>query len=425
MGNQSRYIVGCDLNDMVTQLSYFELNKDEPETLISDGENERLGIPTVLCKRRKVNQWSIGTEAIRLIEKDGEAEVNKLVSLALSDSKISIDEEEFTGIDLLILFLRKSLNLLSVYVSMDQIDSFIFTVPKLDSSMLSVLERVSVALPVGRDKIAFQSYSESVFYYMLHQEEELFKNEVVVLDHDGADINCYYMHLNHRTKPIVGMVDEYFFDDFESPDSENATEEEKHLADEKLLSMLHDFLMAKTVRAVYLLGDGFDGEWCKKTVSFLCMGRRVFQGKNMYSKGACYYGKDRIEPTGLNETYVFLGRDKLQFNLGMYVEHNGEEEYIALADGGENWFESESKLQLLLADGNKIKLIVTPLDGKEIRDITINLDGLKQRPLKTTRLELNVSFKSGTKVYACVKDLGFGEIFPSTGQYWEKEVEIF
>ena len=78
MDAETRYVVGYDLNDNLTQISYFELNNDSPETLISDGENERLGIPTLLCKKRKVNQWSFGTEAERLIRNDGEAEVSKI-----------------------------------------------------------------------------------------------------------------------------------------------------------------------------------------------------------------------------------------------------------------------------------------------------------------------------------------------------------
>ena len=132
-----------------------------------------------------------------------------------------------------------------------------------------------------------------------------------------------------------------------------------------------------------------------------------------------------ISPSEINEQYVFLGKDKLQFNLGMYVDKKGNEEYIAIADGGENWFEAGKALELLLIEGNKIKFLVTPLDGKEVREVSVLLEGLKVRPLKTTRLSVNVTFVSGSKVVVKIKDMGFGEIFKESGLAWEKEIEIF
>lgn len=446
METDTRYVVGYDLNDDLTQISYFELNNDSPETLVSDGENERLGIPTLLCKRRKVNQWSFGTEAERLIRNEGEAEVGKILSLAVSGNSLVIDGENFSGIDLLILFIRKSLNLLSVYVAVEQIESFIFTVPRLDKDMLSVLERVAAAIPVSRDRILFQSYSESVYYYMIHQQQELWETESVVFDHNGKDMVAYHLKMNHKTTPIVGVIDEAVFDGVIVPDAhilkpdepededeaekeaykeahEAAKEQIKEL-DESMQELMHDFLSTRPVRSVYLLGDGFEGEWCKDTIRFLCMGRRVFQGRNMYSKGACHYGVDRLRPTELNSKYIFLGKDKLKFNLGMNVNRRDREEYIALADGGENWFDISTVVDVLLIQGSRVELIVTPLDGKEIRSIMVSLDGIPNRSPKTTRLRMRVSFSSGDTVRITIEDMGFGEIFAASGMKWEKEVKI-
>ncbi|MCR5508533.1 MAG: hypothetical protein K6F34_07590 [Lachnospiraceae bacterium] len=449
MDTGTRYVVGYDLNDTLTQISYYELDNDAPKTLVSDGENERLGIPTLLCKRRKVNQWSFGTEARRLITYEGEAEAGKLLSMAVNDRSIVIDGETFAGMDLLILFIRKSLNLLSVYVSVEQIESLIFTVPSLDRNMIGVLERVAAAIPVERGKILFQSYSESVYYYMIHQQRELWETESAVFDHDGKNMTCYHLKMNHRTTPIVGVIDEYTFEDVAVPDmravyedGENEEEQTDDASDEKtegdektskedidrmdeaLQELFHDFLMSRPIRSAYLLGNGFEAEWCKKTISFLCMGRRVFQGKNMYSKGACYYGMDRIKPTELNSKYIFLGKDKLQFNLGMNMRRRDKDEYIALADGGENWFDISTVVEFLLVSGSRVDMLVTPLDGKEVRNITINLDGLPNRPEKTTRLKMKVSFSSGDTLRIRIEDMGFGEIFPSSMLSWEKEVRI-
>ncbi len=430
MEGNTRYVVGYDLNDNLTQISYYEIDNDSPTTLVSDGENERLGIPTLLCKRRKVSQWSFGTEARRLIQNEGGAEVGRLLSMAAGGKELVIEGEHFGGLDLLILFIRKSLGLLSVYVPLEQVEKFVFTVPVLNKDMINVLERVATVIPVDRDRILFQSYSESVYFYMIHQQQDLWETESVVFDHDGRMMTCYHLKMNHRTTPVVGMIDEYTFSDVKVPDAGSLEEEQAQneelieAMDEELEGIVHDFLMTRSVRSVYLIGEGFEGEWCKKTLRFLCMGRRVFQGKNMYSKGACYYGMDKLRPTELNEKYIFLGKDKLQFNLGMNIDIKDKEDYIALADGGENWFDISTVVEFLLVRGSRIELLVTPLDGKEIRNITINLDGLPSRPEKTTRLRMKVSFLSGDTVKIFIEDMGFGELFPTSGRKWETEVKI-
>ena len=56
-----KYIIGYDLNDSMSQISYFEMNSSVPETVASDAEEERLGIPTVLSKRKGVAQWQLHT----------------------------------------------------------------------------------------------------------------------------------------------------------------------------------------------------------------------------------------------------------------------------------------------------------------------------------------------------------------------------
>ena len=184
MSSDKRYVVGYDLNDYLTQISYLELNNDEPETLMSDAESPRMGIPTLLCKRKQVSQWSFGLEARKLIDSEGEAEVSKLLSLAVDGKSLVIEGESFNGLDLLILFVRKSMNMLNSVIESEQIEQLVFTVPTLNKEMLAVLERLAVAVPVPRDRILFQSYDESVYHYMIHQSSELWENEVAVFDND-------------------------------------------------------------------------------------------------------------------------------------------------------------------------------------------------------------------------------------------------
>lgn len=51
------------------------------------------------------------------------------------------------------------------------------------------------------------------------------------------------------------------------------------------------------------------------------------------------------------------------------------------------------------------------------------LTGLPKRPNKTTRLLLKLQYISRKECRITVKDLGFGEMFPSSGKEWEEIVQ--
>ena len=105
----------------------------------------------------------------------------------------------------------------------------------------------------------------------------------------------------------------------------------------------------------------------------------------------------------------------------MSKEH---EEYIALADGGENWFDISSITEFILEEGSSVTLIITPLDGKQVSKLTIDLDGLPERPPKTTRLRMRVSFSSGTQLKVCVEDMGFGEFNPASDRLFPQQISL-
>ncbi len=423
----AKYILGYDLNDSMSQISYFELNTSVPETVASDAEEERLGIPTVLSKRKGVAQWEFGNAAIRVAEGGGATLVNQLMSFAAAGAKIDIEGEAYDATDLLILFVRRSLNLLSMVMSPSDVEYMIFTVKSLEGRLVDIVEKIASGMPVPREKIIIQTYEESIYYYLLHQPGDLWERDVCVFDYSGPHLCAYELWMNRGTEPVVAFVDRTDFSDIKMPKfmmKEEESMEKADRLDEMILQIAHDYFSNKTVGTVFLLGEGFEGNWCNKTLKFMCMGRRVFQGRNMYSKGACYCGRDKAEPCDLNREYVFLGPDKLKFNLGLNMNVAGEEEYIAVADAGENWYDSGVTYDFVLGNARSIPLILTPLDGKGVETIEVELSGLPDRPPKASRLRLSVSFESENRMKIEVEDLGFGEFFPTTGRKWEKIIEF-
>ena len=422
-----KYILGYDLGDSMSQISYFELNNSAPETVASDAEEERLGIPTVLSKRKGVAQWEFGNAAIKSSQNGVATLVDHLMSFAGAGARIEIEGEAYDATDLLILFVRRSLNMLSMVLSPSEVEYMIITVASLEGKLVDVVEKIAGAMPIDRNKIIIQTYEESIYYYLLHQPKDLWERDVTVFDYSGPHLRAYQLWMNKATEPVVAFVDRTDFSEIKMPKlmmKEEESIEKADRIDEMILQISHDYFSNKDVGTVFLLGEGFEGGWCNKTLKFMCMGKRVFQGRNMYSKGACYCGKDKTQPCELNREYVFLGPDKLKFNLGLNMIVAGVEEYLAVADAGENWYDSGVTYDFVLGESKSVPLILTPLDGKGVENIEIELSGLPDRPAKASRLRLTVSFESETRMKIEAEDLGFGEFFPSTGRKWEKIIEF-
>ena len=79
---------------------------------------------------------------------------------------------------------------------------------------------------------------------------------------------------------------------------------------------------------------------------------------------------------------------------------------------------------MIVEEGNEITLVQTSLDRGSSREITVLLENLPERPPRTTRLRITLSMSAADRMLLEAEDLGFGEIFPSSGMKWEQEIMI-
>lgn len=420
-------LVGYDLGDDFSQISYCIFGEEDVESVATVVGTKQYNIPTVLYKRKGVNQWFYGKDAVKNCGEDGTL-VTNLVEAAKKGEVLSIDGEEFDPIALLTLFLKRSLGLMSFIATMDNINALMFTVDNLDDRMVEVLAKAAVNLNLKTSRIYFQSHMESFYYFVLHQPEELWNYQVLACEHNGKRLKTYRLEENKKTTPIVVLIEEQTYNTLVLPDeqeTETIKKDSYHLADEKFLDILQRQCENRIVSTAYLLGDGFRDGWAEEALRFLCRNRRVFQGNNLFSKGACYGLVERIEPSKVGQEHIFLGPDKLKANIGMNVKRRGKDSYFALLDAGENWFEVHKECEFILpGDENKISFVVTPLTGKSAGKQEIVLEDAPIRKGAFCRYQMEVKMVSTECVEIEVTDLGFGELFPSTGKVWTKQFTV-
>lgn len=422
-----RLLVGYDLGDKVSQISYFYSDKEEPVTISTVTGEEQYNIPTVLCKRQEVNQWFYGKDAIKHAKEDEGILISELVSLAKKGEDVLIDGEYFKPVQLLSLFMKRSLSLLTIAINTDRIDGLMITVDELDNTMIAVLNNITKLLGFEENQVFFQSHMESFYQFTIQQSEELWHHQVVVFDYSKEYLKSYRMEVNRRTTPIVAFIEQQDFQGMmieEVPGKEPYKSRVCSILDEKFKRIVSELCENRIIQTVYLIGEGFTGEWCKDSLKYLCKNRRVFQGNNLYSKGACYGLQEKLGVSQTGSKYVYLGVDKVKANLGMNAVINGIEGYFAILDAGVNWYEAKKQWNLILEDGNTLSFIITPLTGRERQEIMMTLQDLPIRPQKTTRLGLSVEFVSEKAIKFHVKDLGFGELFPTSGLEWSEEAEL-
>lgn len=424
---KNKLYVGYDLGERFSQISYLNMEKEEPVTVSTVSGEEQFNIPTVLCKRQEVNQWFYGKEAVRQAQLGEGLLISNLIESAKKKEDICVEGEYFNANQLLALFVKKSLSLLNLEVDFEKLEGFMITVEQLDHEMVLVLNEIVRLLGIQEDKVTFQSHTESFYQFMIHQPEELWRHKVVVCDYASEYMKIKRLETNKKTSPIVVFVDdkEVIRMPFSSDKLKGElTTDQEDMLDDTFLNMLKLHFNEQIINTCYLIGEGFSGNWCKESLKFLCKNRRVFQGNNLYSKGSSYGARSRFSNSLNNEKYVFLGNQKVKANIGMKMEIKGIDQYFPILDAGINWYEGKKEWDVILDSGNKLVFIITPLKDGQKKLMEMTLDELVIRPNRTTRLHICVVFLSETTIQIQVSDLGFGQFFPSSGKVWTEELDI-
>jgi len=423
---KERMVLGIDLTDEFSQISYCPFSQEEPETLSMILGEEKMCIPTALAKRYGENIWTFGEEAQELEQKNEGFLITSLITLAREGELIEVETRDYDPVDLLALFLKKCISKLALVAPIEKVSSIVITVEEPDAQMIQILSKVIATLRIKPEKVFFQSHAESAYHYILHQPKELWNHDVLICNLKGNGLEVMMFQKNNQTTPVVMLMKSQTYPRFlpETFATDKKEDGRKSRKDQELYQILYVHCEGHYISSIYLLGDGFDGGWYQDSLKYMCRNRRVFRGNNLFSKGACYGAKEKIENTELESKHVFLGKDKLKSNLGMRVVREGRESYMALLDAGKNWYDSVKECDLILDREDTINIIVTPLDGKNPKTIPIYLRGLPVRPPRATRIHIEIRMLSETRLAVNVTDLGFGEFFAASGMQWSSEVEI-
>ncbi|MBQ8946676.1 MAG: hypothetical protein IJ058_07690 [Lachnospiraceae bacterium] len=419
-------VVGFDLGRYSVQISFWRPGMEEPKTAELVTGSELYNIPMVLCKRRGVNQWFYGRDAIKYHENGDGIIVDNLLQKAIDGETEVIDGNEVDGIALLTLFIKRSLSILGG-AGTANITDIMFTCEELGTDVIEVMSRVTTGLQLKKCNVYFQNYSESIYHYMIHQDESIWKHNVLCSHYDGRYVVNYVFHRNLKTTPIVTFVDAGEKTELPMPQivSEDAREAAYDRLDRQFTESVENILGGGDFfSGIYLLGDGFKDEWYTGSVRMMARNRRIFLGNDMFSRGACFSMVDKYLKEGEVSKHIYLGADKLRSNVGMNVLRRGRESYLALLDAGVNWYDLKCEHELFLSEDHILRFVIIPLDGGAHTTREFALPGVPERDEDTLRVRLRMHMSDLETVMIHVEDVGFGELFPATGMEWDLTLEL-
>lgn len=370
MGN----IIGCELNERYYQVSFYDEEKQEPQTL------ENVIYPMDNLYRKAMRAES--EECVRLFKE----------------------------------CLEKTL------LKFQTIDQIVFTVPKLDVDVVRALRAVAQRIGVEKENIYVQEHRESFCNYMLYQPKELWQYESALFYCDRHEVKAYMLRKINRESFIT--VDEVASAQMEELSAvypvlnvDRARE-----ADVQFRQFIQGVFEKKLVSSVFLVGEGFENSWYPLSLKVLCNGRRAFLGNNLYSQGACYMALKRYMK--YEDTMVYLDETKMMDQICFKIRKSGKERWYPIVPWGIRWYEADAQCEILLEDSNDIEVHVESLTGTEMRVERISLEGLPKRRNYTLRLQVKAMLVSEKVCKLSFKDMGFGDFFPATDFYVEKEIHL-
>ncbi len=407
--NQDMYL-GIDISSRYTILSVYNANMEEPQTVSTVLGAESYTIPTAIAKKNGLSQWFFGDEAIRQSKLHEAVLVEELFNLALKNGQVVIDGEPYKARELLVIYFKKIFTIPGPMSAIQSVAKMVFCLERVDFDTMELMNFLASGLGIDSKKLILLDRRESFYYYALSQNPELFTYDVALFDFSGSNLVSSMLHRNTNTRPQVIDID---------VTNHGQIGDNK---DSQFLDIVTDTFGNKIISSVYLVGDGFEGDWMKESLTKLCRGRKVYLGQNLYSKGACYGGL--VRDSGMDWPFIYIGDNDLKLNLSIRILDNNELKFFTLIDAGQSWYDAKGECEVIIDGPSEIEFYIQRPESRDAHMEVLELTDMPSRENRTSRVRIEARPLSDKSVTITIVDLGFGEISPGSGKTWEHTITI-
>ncbi len=407
-------LIGLELKEAHSQLTYYDRKAREVVSMPLKVGTNIYHFPTKLVKLRGRDEWHYGMEAEHF-QREGAIAVTNPVHLAKENRKETVDGTAYEAWEILAIYLKEVLKLFGLPDIARSAEGICITTEVMTAAFAANLKRALRLLGFDDERILLQDFKESFYYYCYSQKPSVWTMNLALVEFDHRKVSFYSMVEKQTEKPHVVTIQQV--DDATLPEDPMARD-----------SAFSDFLRRcignEKYSGIFITGSGFEQEWAKQSIRVLVEnGRHVYEGDNLYVKGACYALLERMERHAMRGR-LYLGPDLVETNVTIDLIVNGAAKTCPLIQAGRNWFENSVSFDLILDGRQDITVTVTPMAGNRRQQMHMALSSLPERPNRTTRIRLSAECTSAEEGVITAEDLGFGELFPATHQTWTGTVRL-
>lgn len=426
--------LGLDLGPEYTQLSYYNADTREPESVYHEEAKDTYMLPNIMFysayhKRMGDNQndcykfidlsgWCVGARASAYRFEDKGTVVDGIYESTLKNENIEVEGRGYKASDLmvkmLVLHIKQFTDTLGGFV----IKRLTVTMADTDPRIIQAVRGLKTALRLSHDQFNIVSHLDSGLCYIFAQPEPLRNNSVGLFDFGRAGLDFYRIDMT-RKYPLIVTTQHINYHDKMNLRRFGRYHEDM---DETFADIVKECTEQVFISSVFLTGLGFSENWMKQSATVLCQGRRVFVGQNIYTKGACYRSLGGVYTESLSRYFIDTEQTvKTNIGINLMDEKNT---FWTIVYGGLEWFNTRGRVVVFLDDTRRIQIVYQDILTEEEYIETIEIYGLPARPPKTTKLSIEVEYYGADKGAIVIRDMGFGNLYPTTNKIYRKEFDI-
>lgn len=401
-------ILGFDIGEQHCQAALLIPGEKEPFG-VNENEESFL-LPNIACYQERRLWYSLEAEEILKLG-DGH-KIDGILEQVRNHESVVIDGVSYLYQDIFVSLIVAHVNQVLKCLEC-QPEKIVFTLYDITPNVLEALELLKKEEIFSEMEMIYTGYQNSLLSFVLNQETELWSSNVGTFYYGPEGMQYFQINFTKRNSPMqIQIKHKNYGEDFAY------SQEEKMEKDEVFKIVSSDAIGNSCLSSVFLCGMGFKNGWAKESLKFLCNGRRVFLGQNLFAFGACYYGQDEKEDILVNSS------ERIPYDIGIIGYDGTKEQMVLIAQGGKEWFLIKGVVSVFLNDTKRIEFIYLNRFTNERIIETVEVGGLPKRPPRTTKLELTVEFYDKNTGAIVIRDKGFGKLFPTTNKIYRKEFTV-
>lgn len=409
--------MGLDLCKKNIQMSYYQEDKQEPESIYQLNNSETYQLPNVMFFSEEEQKWYVGNNVSAVRFQSEGVMIEDVLGHIDSDISMVVDANIYSYEELLLMLLKIHIEEFMARSEEYELCGLTVTLEQYNPKVYRVLEKLREKLHLAKEQFYIMSHENAFFQYVMNQDEKLRNNSVAMFEFGNDGMEYYRIDKKHQGSTRIYYLSRL---DMKQELAYSMLFGDIQELDQKFADIATAKMRETYISTVYLTGPGFNDDWIEQSKRVLCEGRRVFMGQNIYTKGACYhakYGAYEVE-----HDCILATEGSIPFDIGINIgDLEGRNHFHMIALGGREWYNMNGKVTVFLDDTNRIEMVYRDKITKEIQKEIIEIHGLPKRPPKTTKLLVEVELFDESTGAIVIRDVGFGKIYPTTNKIYRKE----